>query len=113
MFSPGGIDEQVGDPTLADSFFDVFFEIQVGGLTLHNNLAEVVEAVIREIPPIGSTYIAPQAVALFDENDDQVGVLLAGVSHTPTPEASAFVCWSIIFGGCGTYGLRRRRKKAA
>jgi len=48
----GNVAEQPGDPTLADSFFDVFFEVDLGGgLFLYNQMPLRVQATISCVPP--------------------------------------------------------------
>jgi hypothetical protein len=50
----GAVAEQYGDPALADSFFDVYFEIDpgpLGGPLLYNHTPHRVEAVIDRAPP--------------------------------------------------------------
>lgn len=49
--SQGAVAEQSGDPTLGDSFFDVFFEIDDGINLYYNQSALRLEAVIPQYPP--------------------------------------------------------------
>jgi hypothetical protein len=49
--SLGAIEEQSGDATLGDSFFDVFFEIDDGTNKLYNLSALRLEQVIDQVPP--------------------------------------------------------------
>ena len=70
----------------ADSFFDVFFQIDVGGgLVLHNGQPMRIEAVIGEKPPIGARYIhiVPTAgpIELLDANDNPTGIFLVDAEH--------------------------------
>jgi len=56
LFSPGAINEQAGNPALADSFFDVFFEIDIplpaGPLILTNQTGLIVDCVgLSSAPP--------------------------------------------------------------
>ena len=69
----------------ADSFFDVFFQIDVGGgLVLHNDAALRMEAVISEKPPIARYFhILPPAgpIELLDANNDPSGVFIVKAEH--------------------------------
>ena len=71
----------------ADSFFDVFVEIEVAGLgRVHNEEPVRVEAVIDAIPPTLAYYrpTKPLAVPLLDANGQPVGVI-RNVIHIPLP----------------------------
>lgn len=61
LHSAGNIIEQAGNPFMADSFFDVFFEFDIPGIplvpTLHNTDPLRVRAVIDRVPPINTPYI--------------------------------------------------------
>jgi hypothetical protein len=62
--SLGAIAEQSGDPETADSFFDVFFEVDLGGgRYLYNQSPAVIESIIDCVPP-RATYIKPPGVCL-------------------------------------------------
>jgi hypothetical protein len=63
----GTIVEQASDPTLADSFFDVFFEVELpGGGYAYNQTPLRVSSVIDCVPP-ESDYIHPdQPITLYD-----------------------------------------------
>ena len=86
--SRGVVEQQAkGADFPADSFFDVFVEIEVAGLgRLHNEAPVRVEAVIDAIPPILAYYRPPQplAVPLLDANGQPVGVI-RNVIHIPLP----------------------------
>ena len=105
--STGRIEEQDGpaddDLTFpADSFFDVFFEVDVVGITLHNNDPIRLECKIGEgkgdppIPPKACVYehVVDEPVPLFNESDEQVGVLTQA-RHTVTPSNKITVCLDI------------------
>ena len=93
--SAGQIEEQVDNntglldldpfaPGNADSFFDVFFNLDVGGLVLHNDAALRIEAVIDEKPPQGGRYIhvIPAApIELLDENGNRTGFRIVKAEH--------------------------------
>ena len=71
----------------AQSFFDVFVELEVAGLgSVHNEQPIRVEALIDAIPPTLAYYRPPQplAVPLLDANGRLVGVIRY-VIHIPLP----------------------------
>lgn len=109
LYSGGTIDEQAGDPSLADSFFDVFVEIDILGLgTLHNNEAFIIGAVIDRVPPLGFNYVHPFS-ALPVELFDASGALVAQIvqaNHKPIPEPSTYLLFS---AGLGLLAMRRRK----
>jgi hypothetical protein len=72
----------------ADSFFDVFFQIQVGEAVLHAAQAAHMQAVIRHKPPgPGDEYINPftEPIELLDANGRATGIKLVREVHTPNP----------------------------
>jgi len=73
----------------ASSFFDVFFEIEAGGMILHNGAPKHMHTTITHKPPAqGETYEDPFIVALVDENNLPTGVNISQASHTPNPFGS-------------------------
>ncbi|MDX1745695.1 MAG: hypothetical protein R3324_07140, partial [Halobacteriales archaeon] len=71
----------------ADSFFDVFFEIEIGGQLLFNQDPKTMRAVITEKPPgIGDVYEDPEVIPLFTENGQNSGFALGTTRHIPRPE---------------------------
>ena len=84
LYSPGAVVEQPGDPTQAESFFDVFFQIQTPLGLLHNNDPARMAAVIDRVPP-GTTYryFGPP-ILLFDEYGIPRAQLIHG-EHTVVP----------------------------
>ncbi|MCX6030340.1 MAG: DUF6073 family protein [Chloroflexi bacterium] len=71
----------------ADSFFDVFVEMDIPGVgTLHNAEPVRMQAVINAIPPTLAYYRPPQpiAVPLLDANGRQVGAISQAL-HIPLP----------------------------
>ena len=94
LCSLGRITEQSGNPFVADSFFDIFFEIQgapLGALgPLHNAVPCRMEATIDRVPPAAlTTYVCNQAatgpVMLLDANN-QVAGRLVSTTHQIIPE---------------------------
>ncbi len=84
--APGSLDLDPFNPGNADSFFDVFFELDVGGgQILHNEQALRIQAVISEKPPLTTTYfqILPPAgpIELFDGTGNPSGVFLNRATH--------------------------------
>jgi hypothetical protein len=71
----------------ADSFFDVFFEIEVGEATYHNEDAKRFSATITHKPPRGGdVYESPVPTGLFDENNEPAGVTIGASKHVPVPD---------------------------
>ncbi|OGZ41592.1 MAG: hypothetical protein A3C80_00100 [Candidatus Ryanbacteria bacterium RIFCSPHIGHO2_02_FULL_45_43] len=85
--TPGVLDLPPLAPSgLADSFFDVFFDIEVAGQTLHNQQPKHMRTVITHKPPAeGETYEDPTPIELYDENGRPTGITLVGAHHTPNP----------------------------
>ncbi len=120
--SLGAVAEWPADPFLADSFFDVFFEIDVnlpviGLVTLHNQDPLRVDAVVDRLPPLpGTVYvIGPVVVPLFTITQDHVANLTqpagGGGHHKITPLPAAAWAGLILLGSLGTIqGVRRRRR---
>jgi len=72
--------------TTADSFFDVYFEVQAAGMVLHNQDPKRMEETITHKPPAGGeTYENPVWIRLFDEIGNPTDVWVGPVSHTPYP----------------------------
>ena len=114
LCSLGRITEQSGDPTLADSFFDIFFEITGTPFgPLHNDAPCQMESVIDRVPPAGGTiYICNTALApifLLDANGIQRGQLLSATHEiltTPIPEPGSLALVGVALMAIA--GLRRR-----
>src|SRR5262249_23579407 len=73
----------------ADSFFDVFYHIDLSGLQLSNPTAQRLEAVgIASFPPLGIPYESTGGVALVDQNGQPVGLLVhMQITFFPTPDS--------------------------
>jgi hypothetical protein len=69
----------------ADSFFDVFFEIEVGGNVLHSPVPVTLGAGIPSLPPPMSWeyYSSTGTIQLLDENDYPSDYSLFNVSYIP------------------------------
>jgi len=121
LCSPGAIIEQGGNSALADSFFDVFFEIlgtPVG--RLHNNVPLHIEAVIDRVPPpVGTAYdpLPPcpqqEGCLLFDDNNDRVAQLVDPTHHLITPEPSTLLLLGSGLAGIIGLVIRRRLSQKA
>lgn len=89
----GAIVEDPGDPLLGDSFFDVFFELDLGGgFLVYNQTAVRMGSTIPSVPPdLGLfPYLGTDLpIALFDApaGGNQVGRLLEA-THIPAPGAA-------------------------
>lgn len=83
--------EQAANNTQADSFFDVFFELDLGGgLYIYNQQPWRVTAVIGQVPPVGAAYLQPNVcVPIYTTPvvgaGIHVGNLAGAVAPTPTP----------------------------
>ena len=81
---------------LADSFFDIFFEIDTPIGTLHNQDALTVRCKIAEIPPLGCLYEPDVGVIpLFDETGKEAGTLLHA-AHLPVDPNKVLVIFSNV-----------------
>lgn len=89
---------------LADSFFDVFFEVEIPGLGTLRNMEPVrLQTVIKDIPPFGSVYFHVRPVPLVDPQGRIVGRLISakhatnGPPQPPKPDSgeasSVFSCF--------------------
>ncbi len=99
MPTVGGIAEQANNTSgtldvppftskgLADSFFDVFFEIVLpDGTVLHNQEPKRLSSVIRHKPPAeGDSYEGLKETQLFDANGKPSGFSLGAARHIPRP----------------------------
>ncbi len=119
--SLGAVAEQAGDNTLADSFFNVFFEIDGTPFGTLNNINPLrVEAEVDRLPPIGTDYTADFLLSGFIELFNQQGQHVANVTelttggtghHLATPEPTTVALLGIGLVGLAGAEVRRRRKK--
>jgi hypothetical protein len=75
-------------PGTADSFFDIFFEIDTPFGTLHNDEPMRISATLTEKPPEGTKYIKPDNtgdIPLLDGTGQDTGIRIKVASHTPIP----------------------------
>jgi hypothetical protein len=79
---------------MADSFFDVYFEVEAAGMVMHNETPKHMEETITHKPPAsGETYENPDVIPLFDESGNPTGVEVRAAFHTPT--ATPYKCYQI------------------
>jgi hypothetical protein len=70
----------------AFSFFDIFFEVDIGPRRLHTQQPKRMSSVIDHKPPDpGTTYENPNKVPLLDENGNPTGFSIGGGRHIPNP----------------------------
>jgi hypothetical protein len=90
MFTPGQVTGPAGDPFVADSFFDVFFEIHLpnnppGFQNIISNVPAHVQSQINEVPPTEANYqgnYPPGSLQLFDRSNPGLPIgELRFVSH--------------------------------
>ena len=79
----------------ADSYFDVFFEVTVGGLTLHNNDPFRMECKIEEVPPVLCFYLPPITgpIVLYNDNEVKVATLKHAL-HIPLPPKETLIIFT-------------------
>ena len=87
--SKGLVVEQAADNTKADSFFDVFLELDLGGgLWIYNQQPRRVTAVIGQVPPVGAAYLQPNVcLPLYTSPVAGQGIHVANLAGAlpPTP----------------------------
>jgi len=100
MMSRGLIEEQANTSqgTLdfpADSFFDVFFEVDLGGVILHNETPFRLACKIEEIPPFLCFYVPPirEPIVLLNAQGVKIATLLHG-KHIPLPPNETLVIFT-------------------
>jgi hypothetical protein len=73
--------------TQAESFFDVFFEVELpGGQVVHNQKALRMQALIDRKPPQAVyVHVITEPIELFDANGRPTGVFLVSANHDTRP----------------------------
>jgi hypothetical protein len=79
----------------AFSYFDIFFEVDVGGITLHNNDPFRMACQIEEVPPVLCFYLPPITgpIVLYDANETKIATLRHAV-HIPLPPKETLIIFS-------------------
>jgi hypothetical protein len=79
----------------ANSFFDIFFEVDVGGMTLHNNTPLRMACKIDQVPPYKCLYEPPitDPVELLNVDDVKIAKLVHGL-HIPIPPNEVVVIFT-------------------
>ncbi len=87
----------------ANSFFDVFFELEMGEFVFRTDKPKRMETVISHKPPQeGDTYENPELIPLVDLYGQPTGFFVGPVFHTPIPpplEATLYAA-VILSGQC-------------
>ncbi|MBN2473694.1 MAG: hypothetical protein JXB62_03725, partial [Pirellulales bacterium] len=86
-FTPGVLDlPPFADGGSADSFFDVFFEIEVGGQLFHTEVPKRMHTLITHKPPRpGDVYENLQQIPLINAYGFATGFSLGATHHQPRP----------------------------
>jgi hypothetical protein len=85
----------------ANSFFDVFFEVEVAGVgKVHNRLPLRIAAMIDKKPPTSRyIHVITEPIELFDENGRSTGIFLVTAEHNTGPvEVDVFETTSALVG---------------
>jgi hypothetical protein len=74
------------DHSSANSYFDVYFEINTGFGAFHNDMPKTMSAIIHDIPPWEAIYLSAPgpSIELKNETEDTIG-LIKGASHKIPP----------------------------
>ena len=100
--STGKITEQENDSAEldfpADSDFDIYFEVELDGVTLHNEEPLHLECKIEQIPPELCAYEPPipEPIQLFNEGGDKIA-FIAHAMHIPLPPNGRLVVFENEF----------------
>jgi len=88
---PGRLDLPPFAPSgTANSFFDVFFKVQVGPFTFFTAQPKRMSSVITHKPPgPGDTYENPEQIPLLDTNGNPTGFSIGAGRHVPQPVTDA------------------------
>jgi len=108
--TPGTLDVPPFAAGLADSFFDIWTEITLGGQTFRTPTPLHMASVIRHKPPApGDTYVNPflQPVPLLDANGNDTGIRIVREVHTPNPNCTnTITCPSnVVVWTCNSNGM--------
>jgi len=117
LYSPGAIAELPADPSLASSFFDVFFELQGPFGTLHNLTPLRFESEIGHLPPSSSNlYNSSGPISLVDGSGNErlrlMNLSLTPFAPNPIPEPSTLLLLGSGLVGFAATTIRKLRRKA-
>jgi len=118
--SLGAIAELPGDPRLADSFFDVFFEVDIGGgMFLYNQTALRLATTISCAPPGQASYIHPtDCIPLYTSPVPGQGMHVANLTSAqhnvnqeviPSLSQWGLIALVLVLAGVGGIFILRRR----
>ena len=76
--------------TTADSFFDIYFQVEVGGLTFYTVAPKHMSSVITHKPPApGNLYESAEPIELVNVFGQPTGFFLSATRHQPRPPCRA------------------------
>ncbi|MGB5439711.1 MAG: VPLPA-CTERM sorting domain-containing protein [Gammaproteobacteria bacterium] len=121
--SKGGLEEQVNinteildvppfttGPLFVDSFINIFVDISIGSLVLHNLDPIQLAGTWSQVPSTNNEFVAMFAdfepVTLFDENGFDTGLVLGPGQAVPVPAAA----WLFGSGLLGLIGISRKKQ---
>jgi len=120
--SHGAVSEDPGDPAIAESFFDVYFEVDLGGgMYVYNQTPMRIQADITCAPP-RATYIHPVGcLALYTSPVPGQGMHVANLvtaqhlvnTFIPTLTQWGLILLTLLLAATAGFVLIRRRRQAS
>ncbi|HET6428115.1 MAG TPA: GEVED domain-containing protein, partial [Phycisphaerae bacterium] len=77
---------------MVESFFDVLFQVEVGGMMVFGVAPLHLEALLSELPPeAGTAFVSvlPAPVELLDQTGQPTGYFVAGMTYVPNPQSDS------------------------